>query len=97
MTDVSNIESFIDDLGLEDVTIFRNPDFADAFLGVSTTGQAVYSYDAMVQSMMGDDGMESEEDAMEFIGYNTLRAMEYIDNPPIVIECEFKREKEGGE
>ena len=76
------------DMGHEEAVLFDGPDYDDAIVGVTDDGQAVYDYDAMVQSMMKQDGI-SEEEAIEFIEYNTIRAMPYIaaqcENPPIIM------------
>jgi hypothetical protein len=37
----------------------------------------------MVECLCEEDEM-SMEDAAEFIGYNTLRALPYMTNPPII-------------
>ena len=54
----------------EDVILFDEPDYADAFIGISEDGRAVYDYDLMVKSLV-DDGM-TEEEAVEFIDYNII-------------------------
>jgi hypothetical protein len=37
----------------------------------------------MVECLMEEDGM-TMEDAVEFIDYNTLRTVPYMENPPII-------------
>ena len=79
------IEEVIEDLGFEDVIIFKNPDYEDAFVGVSDDGRAVYDYDLMVRCLMEEDDMD-EFEAMDFIGYNTIRALPYIgEKAPIIL------------
>ena len=70
--------------GYEDVVVFENPDYASAFIGVSEDNRAIYSYEDMVIHLMETDGM-TEEEAAEFIDYNTIRALPYIENSPIVM------------
>lgn len=78
------------DMGHEDAVIFDGPDYDDAIVGVTDEGQVVYDYDAMVQSLMKQDGISMEE-AIDFIEYNTIRALEYMNvadargKPPIVM------------
>lgn len=52
--------------------------FDAALLGVDTTGRAVYSFQTMVESLVEKDGMTTEE-AAEFIEYNTLPSICYLN------------------
>lgn len=73
--------------GFEDVVYF--PDFGEeCVVGVDTNNRLVYSLKKMVDYLMsqGDD----ELDAIEWIEYNTIRSLPYIDNQtdgcaPIII------------
>ena len=68
----------------ENIVYFVNPSYESALIGVSTDGIAVYDYWKMVDYLCITDGMEVEE-AVEFMEYNTLRALPYIKNAPVVI------------
>lgn len=71
--------------GYEDVLIFENPSYDDALIGVTTENRAVYDYDLMVECLVNHDGL-THEDAVEWIEYNTLRALPYYgDTAPTVI------------
>ena len=70
--------------GYEDSVVFENPDYDNAIIGVTTDGQVVYDYDKMIVHLMEVDGMD-EADAVDFIDYNTLRSLPYIDGAPIVM------------
>lgn len=72
------------DMGYEDAILFDGPDYDDAIVGVTDEGQVVYDFDAMVKCLMDADGI-SELEAIEFIEYNTVRALPYIENPPIIM------------
>ena len=73
------------DMGHEEAIVFDGPDFDEAIVGVTDEGQAVYDYNKMVQSMMQQDGI-TEEEAIEFIEYNTIRALPYAGpNAPIIM------------
>ena len=72
------------DMGHEEALLFDNPDYDEAILGVTDEGQVVYDYDKMVQILVGRDGYE-EMEAIEWIEYNTIRALPYFKNPPIVM------------
>ena len=49
-------------------------------------GRVVYSYESMIQEFMEDEGC-SEEEAQEWVDYNTMRALPYGDkgHNPIVV------------
>ena len=73
------------ELGYEDAIVFENPDYDDAIIGTSHDDRVIYSFDKMVECLMKDDGMSYEE-AVEFIEFNTLRAIPYFGpNAPIVL------------
>ena len=52
----------------------------------SEDGRAVYSYESMIQEFMEDEDC-SEEEAQEWVDFNTMRALPYGDkgHNPIVI------------
>ena len=79
-----NVRQLIEDYGYEDVVIFSNPSYASAFIVVSEDNRAVYSYNEMVKSLCKNDKM-NELDAIEFIEFNTLRALPYYKNSPIIL------------
>ena len=71
---------------LDDETIvFDNPSFDNSIIGITTDGQAVYCYNSMVRELMQDDNI-SEQDAIDWIEYNTLRSIPYAGPmAPIVV------------
>ncbi len=70
--------------GCEDVVIFQNPSFDEALIGVSEDNRAVYDYEKMV-AWLAITWAISREEALEFIEYNTIRALPYYENAPIVM------------
>lgn len=71
--------------GYEDVLVFESPSYDEAFLGVSDSNRAVYDYDLMVECLAKSDGI-SEDEAREFIDFNTIRALPYMGvGAPIVL------------
>lgn len=72
------------DMGHEEALLFDGPDYDEAIVGVTDEGQVVYDYEKMVQILVERDGME-EMEAIEWIEYNTIRALPYFENPPIVM------------
>lgn len=67
-------EWLLENGGDEKTVMFRNPSFPRSLVGVSTDGRAVYSLDQMIQEF-ADDNDCSEEDAADFIHYNTLGSL----------------------
>ena len=73
------------DLGYEESIVFENPSYDSAISGVSEDGKVIYDYDKMVEHLVEKDHM-TEEDAAEFIDYNTIRALPYAgEMHPIVL------------
>lgn len=69
----------------DDVTVFSGPSFKSALIGVTNDRRAVYDLDKMVESLVTEDNV-SEEEAIDFIEYNTLRAIPYEGiHAPIVM------------
>ena len=79
-----DIRDAICDMGFEEAVMFDCPDYDDAVVGVSEDGRVVYDYDKMVEILVERDGME-EIEAIEFIEYNSIRALPYVENAPIVM------------
>ena len=64
--------------------MFENPSYDEAIIGIDSNERVVYDFDKMVGCLMKEDGM-SYEDAIEFIEYNTIRAIPYAGGQaPIV-------------
>ena len=71
--------------GYEDIIVFKCESYDDALIGVSHDNRAIYSYEKMVDWLCNRDGMTREE-AMEWIDYNTIRAIPYFgEKAPIVM------------
>ena len=72
-------------LDREDTVVLTDPDFTEAVIGISSRGQVIYDYDTMVEILMERDGM-GKLDAIEFIDYNTMRAIYYMgEKAPIIL------------
>ena len=72
------------DMGYDDSIVFDNPNFDEAIIGITEEGNVVYDYEAMVESLMKQDDMDRLE-AVEFIDYNTIRAIPYSPDPKPII------------
>lgn len=79
------LRDYLTDNGYEDSILFENPSYITAVIGVSETGRIIYDYNKMILYLMKEDGMTAE-DAIEFIDYNTVRALPYAgENRPIIM------------
>ena len=71
--------------GYEDVIYLTNYSYDDALIGVSDDNRAVYDYDKMVKWLMEEEEF-TEEEAREWIDYNTIRALPYMgEKAPIIM------------
>ena len=74
------------ELGLENSVVFECPDYDSAIIGYDANNyRVIYDFEKMVEHLMKVDNISYEE-AVEFIEYNTLRALPYAgSNGPIVL------------
>ena len=71
---------------LDQMIVLEGDEFADGCIGYTDDYHLVYSYDKLVESLGNVYG--SEEDAIEWLDYNTMRAIPYMSNEglePIII------------
>ena len=93
--DVEELKELLNDLSYPDTVVFENPSYLKAIIGISDEGALCYSYEKMVECIMEEDNI-GEEEAMEFIDYNTIRALPYASSMgvrPIVIYNDFFKEE----
>jgi hypothetical protein len=73
------------DFGCESAVVFDNPDYDAAIVGFTTDGRAVYDYDLMQRVLEIRDEMSAEE-ALDWLDYNTIRAIPYAGEfAPVVM------------
>ena len=72
------------DNGYEDVVVFENFLYDGCLIGVTSDNRAVYSFSKMVEWLIKNEKF-TEEEAVEWIDYNTIRACNYIGEAPIVM------------
>ncbi|MDY5045533.1 hypothetical protein [Phascolarctobacterium sp.] len=71
--------------GYEGVKFLTNFSYDSALIGVTSDNCAVYDYEKMVEWLMKKEQW-SEEDAREWIEYNTVRALSYFgEGAPIIM------------
>ena len=74
----------IESRGFEDTVILDDPSFDDAIIGITEDGHLIYNYDSMVNHMVDSyikEGINEDEaytSAIEWISYNTIRAIPYM-------------------
>ena len=71
-----------------DAIIFINQAYDNSIIGTTFDGRAIYDFDKMVEELMTDMGW-TEEEAIDWIEFNTLRALPYCgDKPPLIMREE---------
>lgn len=88
MTTTQELKDYLVERGYDDAVVFENPDYISAVVGTSEDGRVIYSYEKMVEHLVNEDEME-EIDAMEFIDYNTVRALPYMGEKAPIIQYEI--------
>lgn len=68
-----------------DIVLLENPRFENSIIGISSDDRAIYDLELMIQDLMAEDNISYEE-ALEFIEYNTIRALSYFENAPIILQ-----------
>ena len=81
---VDELREYLEAQGHEETIFFENPSFVKAITGITDSGQLIYNFDMMIEAAMEEEGWDAES-AIEWIEYNTLRSIPYIEgNRPIV-------------
>lgn len=79
--------------GYEGVVVFEGFSYDSALVGVSTDNRGIYDYHLMIEWLMREEGF-TEEEAVEWIDYNTIRALPYAGpyGPLIMTRLEVENE-----
>lgn len=65
--------------------ILDNASYDNSIIGITFDGRLIYSYQQMVEEYRQDNDCE-EIDAVEWVEFNTIRALPYMgDKAPIVV------------
>lgn len=71
--------------GYEGVKYLTDFSYDSALIGVTDDNRAVYDYELMVEWLMKEEEW-SFEDAVEWVNFNTIRALSYMgEDAPIII------------
>ena len=73
------------DNGYEDLSVFENPSYDGCIVGISTDNQVIYSLSQMVEWFCKENNCSFDE-SLEYIDYNTIRTIPYMENPPVIID-----------
>lgn len=79
-----NAEEKLLDAGYEGIKYLVDDSYDDALIGVSDDGRAIYDFDKMVKWLMNKYGW-SDMESVEWIEYNTIRALPYMGNDAPII------------
>ena len=81
---VDELVEYLEAQGHSETIFFENPSYVKAITGITDSEQLIYDYDLMIAAAMEEEGWDAES-AIEWIEYNTLRSIPYIEgNRPIV-------------
>ena len=71
--------------GYDGVIYLTNYSYDDALIGVSEDNRAIYDFEKMIDWLVEKEGFE-DNDAVEWIEYNTIRALPYFGTgAPIIM------------
>lgn len=80
------LDAMIEDQGIEEeVLILDNHTYDKSVVGITEDGRLIYDFNKMVEEFMEDEQCD-ETEAIEWLEYNTLRALPYMgERAPIII------------
>lgn len=80
------LDAMVEDRGIEEeVLILDNHAYDKSVVGITEDGRLVYDFEQMIQEFMEDEQCD-ETEAIEWLEYNTLRALPYMgERAPIII------------
>ena len=79
------INQSIRDLLPENTMVLDNMSYDNSIIGTTFDGRAIYDYDLMISELMADEDWNYDE-AIDWIDYNTLRAIPYFgEKAPLVV------------
>lgn len=80
------LDNYIEDCSIEEaVNLLENHTYDKSIVGITEDGRLIYDFNKMVAEFARDEKC-SEEEAIEWLEYNTLRAVPYLgDRAPIIM------------
>ena len=70
----------------EEAVVFNIPNYDNAIVGLSDDGRIIYDYELMIKELTNDTAL-TEEEAIQFIDYNTIQTLPHIEEQvrPIIL------------
>ena len=66
--------------------VLDDASYDESIIGTTLEGGVIYSYERMVEEYMSDNACD-EEEALDWINYNTIRAIPYLPDPkPMIVD-----------
>lgn len=79
------VKKLLSDWNLDNAVVFENPSYDTAIVGYDIhSKRIIYDYNLMIYYLEVNEEM-TEEEAAEFIDFNTIRSLDYIENAPIIL------------
>lgn len=83
--EMNNAEKLLLDYGYEGVKYLTNYSYDTALIGISDDNRAIYDFDLMIEWLMLEENFDYN-DAIEWIEFNTIRALPYMgEGAPIIM------------
>ena len=83
--EMNNAEKLLLDYGYEGVKYLTNYSYDTALIGISDDNRAIYDFDLMIEWLMLEKNFDYN-DAIEWIEFNTIRALPYMgEGAPIIM------------
>ena len=77
-----------------DAIVFDNQSYDNSIIGVTLDGRVIYCLEYMIDEYMQENQCE-EIDAIEWIEYNTIRALVYMgEKAPLIVTNQFQGEED---
>lgn len=82
---LKELQDYLVEREMPETVVLIDPDYASAVVGISGDGRLIYDYQLMVQWFM-DANEATEDEAIDFIEYNTIRSLPYMgEKAPIIL------------
>lgn len=82
---LKELQDYLVEREMPETVVLTGPDYASAVVGISGDGRLIYDYQLMVQWFM-DANEATEDEAIDFIEYNTIRSLPYMgEKAPIIL------------
>lgn len=80
------LDAMIEDQGIEEeVLLLDDHAYDKSIIGITEDGRILYDFEKMIQEFAEDEGCD-ETEAIEWLEYNTIRALPYMgERAPIII------------